>query len=122
MTAAAIPVTAMTLRRHHSTGTVASANTGTMAHECDVISWTMVPSAIAAAACWSRKTTFSTISKTPSAVRAPATTQSTSRIPRKIELMPSLIARPSQTWTRSTAGVGSAATFSTRDCTKYPMP
>ena len=38
----------MTLRRHHSTGTVASAKTGTMAHEWDVIWWTMVPSAIAA--------------------------------------------------------------------------
>ena len=33
ITTSAIPVTAMTLRRHHSTGTVASAKTGTMAHE-----------------------------------------------------------------------------------------
>ena len=33
----------MTLRRHHSTGIVASAKTGTMAHEWDVSWWTMVP-------------------------------------------------------------------------------
>ena len=90
----AIPVTTITLRRHHSTGTVATAKTGTMAQEWDVISWTMVPAEMFAATCASEITTFSTISHTPSAVRAPASTQSTGRSPLKMPLEPSLIARP----------------------------
>ena len=81
----------MTLRRHHSTGTVAAAKTGTMAHECEVIAWTMVLSAIDEATWASEISTSSTISQMPSAVRAPARTQSTGRIPRKT-LKPSLIA------------------------------
>ena len=89
-----------------------------MAHECEVISWTMVPSAMDAAAWASENSTFSTISQTPSAVRAPARTQSTGRIPRKIPLKPSLIARPLQAWTCSTSTVGVAVGFSDRDCTK----
>ena len=118
----AIPVTAITFRRHHSTGTVATAKTGTMAQEWDVTSWTMVPAEMFAATCASEITTFSTISHTPSAVRAPASNQSMGLSPLTMPLEPSLIARPPQTRTCSTTSVGLAADFSARDCTNLPIP
>src|SRR5262245_46366624 len=53
----------------------------------------MLPASMFAATCSSENVTFSTISQTPNAVRAPASTQSMGRTPRKMLPKPSLMAR-----------------------------
>ena len=49
MTTIATPVTARTLRRHHSTEIVAAANTGIIQGECELTVWTIDPSAMSRA-------------------------------------------------------------------------
>ncbi|MET3425503.1 hypothetical protein BJ973_004715 [Actinoplanes tereljensis] len=65
-----------TLRRHHSTGTNAAANTGTCHHEWVSVAWAIAPAATSRAVSASDETTFITASSAPSAVRTPASSQS----------------------------------------------
>ena len=72
MTTIATPVTARRLRRHHSTGTVAAANTGIIHGEWELSAWTIDPSATCLATEASVDRTSNSIRSTPSAVRTPA--------------------------------------------------
>ena len=74
MTPSAIAVTARTLRRHHSTGRVAAANTGIIHSERELTVCTIEWSAMALATLASLSRMSNTIRSTPSAVRIPAST------------------------------------------------
>src|SRR6201996_1447830 len=104
MAAMAIPMTARRLRRHHSTGTVAAANTGTSHHEWEGIVWNIDRSATARATAASGIRTSITIRYTPSPVSTPASTQSTALTPRSAPLI--AVLRPAPGRHSSRHGVG----------------
>ena len=72
MTTMAMPVTAMTLRRHQSTGIVAPKNTGIIHGVWEPIGWTIDPPAMALSTWASVTWTLNCITRKPSTVRTPA--------------------------------------------------